>query len=150
MPAEKQKPKVPAKVREIILELGVRYRPSSPAEQQAHREKLEYLCEDLADIPPTNLKRAADDWVRTQRWLPKASELADLVRDQSVPVVFNRRDQQSFWDELAEKFTRECHARGRTDLAYVNHGKGPEIGSYEEHKMRRAGEDAVRQATRAN
>lgn len=64
----------------IIGELGLRYRPSIQADLIAHAEALKLLTEDVADIPPNVLERAAKQWAQQSRFMPKASELIDLAQ----------------------------------------------------------------------
>jgi hypothetical protein len=64
----------------LILDLGLRYRPTNPEALDAHRDRLALLTLDLADIPAPALEAAIDQWVMTKPFLPKASELAELAR----------------------------------------------------------------------
>jgi hypothetical protein len=76
---------VPLAIRRMILELGMRYRPgvsAGPSDLEAHDAKLALLAADLADAPPKLLTRAIGEWVRTKAFLPKASELLNLIEGQ--------------------------------------------------------------------
>ena len=47
---------------------------------QAHAAGMALLAVDLADIPADRLERAVHEWVRTEKWLPKASELIAICQ----------------------------------------------------------------------
>lgn len=67
-----------ARTGRIIAELGLRYRPSAAADLEAHAASLALLTQDVAHMPEHQLERAAQEWARTQRFMPKASELIAL------------------------------------------------------------------------
>lgn len=71
---------MPPKIKTMILELGLRYRPSGQADIQAHMDRLELLMQDVADIPPDRLQTAINTWVTKSPYLPKASDLIEGVR----------------------------------------------------------------------
>lgn len=73
-------PSVSPIVTEIIANLGLRYRPSSQADLEAHAESILLLSQDVRDVPPKYLDAAAKKWARESRFMPKASELLDLSR----------------------------------------------------------------------
>lgn len=79
-PAQPKRMPIPPIIGEIIAKLGLRYRPSGTADLEAHAEALVLLGEDCADIPPPLLDRAAKEWAREQRFMPRASELRALCR----------------------------------------------------------------------
>lgn len=78
--SQPKKPSVPPAIGRIIGELGLRYRPSSQADLEAHAEALKLLAQDLHDVPANLLEVAAKRWVRENRFMPKASELVALAR----------------------------------------------------------------------
>lgn len=69
-----------AKTITLIGELGLRYSPSAQADREAHSAALALLTRDLADVPPSILAQAIDQWVRQSRFMPKASELVELCK----------------------------------------------------------------------
>lgn len=69
-----------AKTARLIAELGLRYRPTAQADLEAHAAMLALLTRDCADFNPDDLERAIAKWVRTEKWMPKASELAETIR----------------------------------------------------------------------
>lgn len=76
----KPKPTVPAKIRNIVAELGLRYRPSAQADLEAHAASIALLCRDVADVPPGLLERAVEEWVRSSVFMPKAADLVALAK----------------------------------------------------------------------
>jgi hypothetical protein len=73
-------PRSNAKTARLIAELGLRYRPTAQADLEAHAAMLALLTRDCANFNPDDLERAIAKWVRTEKWMPKASELADTIR----------------------------------------------------------------------
>lgn len=72
-------------IRQAVLELATRYRPNNPAELEPFQARIALLTKDLAHVNPQALKEAADEWAQRERWLPKASELIDLIREGRGP-----------------------------------------------------------------
>lgn len=68
-------PKPSAKLRKLVAEMGLRYRPSSPAEICFHQDKLELLIEDLADLPDHLIERAIPELCREKTFMPRASDI---------------------------------------------------------------------------
>ena len=79
-PKPTQPPKVPTKIRSLIAELGLRYRPTSQADLEAHAGALAMLCVDLADAPPHLLERAIQRHALESPYLPKAADLVKLMQ----------------------------------------------------------------------
>jgi hypothetical protein len=106
---------VPPQIKRIILELGLRYRPASPDQLEAHQAKLAALMMDLADIPPAPLEAAVRRWVLESPYLPKASDLVSLVQQ--------RAPQAGAIDWIARG---NAHLRelGRTDIHWIRDGNG--------------------------
>lgn len=77
MPAAKPTPSVPAVVQTIVAELGLRYRPTSTADLEAHAARLALLARDLADAPAELLADAASAWALRSRFMPTAVELVE-------------------------------------------------------------------------
>ena len=79
--SDRRKPRsIPAAIRALIGELGLRYRPSLQEEIEAHAGRLALLAADLSDLPPPALRYAIDRWVIARPYMPKASELAELAQ----------------------------------------------------------------------
>jgi len=77
-----QRPRpVPPAVGKVIGELGLRYRPANNADLEAHAERLRLLTMDVMDVPVSLLEQAAKRWVRDNHFMPKASELLALCKD---------------------------------------------------------------------
>lgn len=72
-------------IRQAVLELATRYRPNNAAENEPFQAKVALLTKDLALVNPHALKDAADEWARREKWLPKASELIDLIKESRGP-----------------------------------------------------------------
>jgi hypothetical protein len=71
---------VPAKIKTLIGELGLRYRPAAAADLAAHGATLALLARDLCDLPYDRLEQAIHAWVRNERWMPKAADLIALCQ----------------------------------------------------------------------
>lgn len=119
-------------VGEIIAKLGLRYRPSGTADLEAHAEALILLAEDCADIPPPLLDRAAKQWAREERFMPRASELRRLARDiQSDDIAGSDHalhQLQAHCDKL-----NESEVRMNTQRRWRVAGEAPrrEVASYQ-------------------
>lgn len=70
----------PTRIKTMIAELGIRYRPTSQADIDAHGRSLDLLCGDLADAPPDLLEKAIAVHVRASVYLPKAADLIKLMQ----------------------------------------------------------------------
>jgi hypothetical protein len=104
-------PRVPPKIARIVGELGLRYRPSVQADLEAHAASLALLARDLSDVDPVRLESAADHWARTERFMPRASELRNLV------TKFGDKNRAA---ELnVERGNALLAAEGRTDVHWV-------------------------------
>lgn len=76
------KPKyVPAEIRSLISKLGLRYVPSVRDDIDAHAARAVLLAEDLADAEPWKLQQAIAKWVATKPFMPKASELREIMAE---------------------------------------------------------------------
>ena len=104
----------------LIGELALRYRPSANTDAEVHAASIALLARDLADIPPHYLERAITEWVRNNRWMPKACELIDLAKAM-LPPVRPRHDETggSFLENLCARYNRD---NKRTDMAWVIDG----------------------------
>jgi hypothetical protein len=112
----------PSRVRRIILELGLRYRPASAEQLEGHQAKLAALIADLADLPPDMLERAASHWVRQSAFMPKASDLVRLARN--FATAEHGRPMQRL-DVAASRNARIAEEPGaRRDLRWIDDGRG--------------------------
>jgi hypothetical protein len=63
----------------IISELGLRFRPLATADQEAHAAQVALLVQDLEGTDTALLAEAAREWIRTEKWMPKAADLLELI-----------------------------------------------------------------------
>ena len=92
---------MPAKIRSLISRLGLRYEPSSKSDLEAHAARVALLAEDLAEADPWKLEQAIGRHVSRSPYLPKASDLNEIMADIARPkaqadyvdVVGNRNTQ---------------------------------------------------------
>jgi len=84
LPLRRSQPKsVPPRIKLLIADLGLRYRPpGGSTDLEAHASALALLTLDVADLPHDRLERAINTWVRSEKWMPKASELVALCQSQ--------------------------------------------------------------------
>ena len=61
---ESTRKKASAKLRNLVKEMGLRFRPTSQAELAFHSDKLDLLIDDLVDIPDALLERAIPELCR--------------------------------------------------------------------------------------
>ncbi len=109
-------------MKRIILELGLRYRPASADQLEAHQAKLAALMTDLADLPPAMLERAAGHWVRQSAFMPKASDLVMLARNFATA---KRGSALQRLDVAAIRNARmEQEPGARHDVRWVDDGRG--------------------------
>lgn len=78
--AEPPRKKPSAALRRIVGELGLRYRPASAAEIQAHEDKLELLIEDLNGMAEDVLEAAAKELAKERPFMPRASDLIERCK----------------------------------------------------------------------
>lgn len=98
-------------IRQVVLELATRYRPNNAAENEPFQAKVALLTKDLARVNPHALKDAADEWAQREKWLPKASELIDLIREARGPGG-NQID-------LAAKYNARLADEGKRGLKWI-------------------------------
>ena len=67
-------------MKRLILELGLRYRPSAQADLESHSATIALLAQDVADVPPHLLEQAIRQHVLNSPYLPKASDLIAIAR----------------------------------------------------------------------
>lgn len=117
--SQKSQPKsVPARIKLLIADLGLRYRPAAAADLEAHGSALALLAMDLADLPPDRLDRAIAAWVRGERWMPKASELIALCQRHQAEEIDRAADRVSPVSSVAAY----C-ARRNAELASAPNGR---------------------------
>lgn len=113
----------PAKIKALIAELGLRYRPTAQTDLQAHAALLALLTQDVADLPPDRLDRAIREWVRTQRFMPRAAELVALCQADQQAEAKSARTTGDPLDE-ARQWVAQRNARlrsssnGRRDIEW--------------------------------
>lgn len=76
----KSKPNIPPAIKRMIGELGLRYRPTSQVDLEAHAASIALLASDLYDMPPHILEKAIGKHVLSSPYLPKASDLVAIAR----------------------------------------------------------------------
>ena len=89
----------------IIAELGLRFRPLTLADQEAHAAQVALLTRDLAGTDVVALQKAADQWARNERFMPKAADLLKIVRLHR-PATTSSLDLQYLADMGNAKCTR--------------------------------------------
>ena len=111
----------------------MRYRPSAASDLEAHAHLIGLLTLDLADIPHDRLERAIDQWVRTEKWMPKASDLVEICqRHQHEECVAHPAYPKGY--DPARAFCEQrnaamaANATGRRDIEwYVTDGGEPKL-----------------------
>ena len=98
------------RILQIVTEIGLRYRPLATADQEAHAATVMLLAKDLADVDPAALRMAANEWARTERFMPKAIDLLDLI--QKLRVKPNKQ-------MLADQANAHAMSIGRHDIHWV-------------------------------
>lgn len=96
----------------LIGELGLRYRPSAAADLEAHAASIALLARDVADIPANYLAMAIEMWVKSSRFMPKASDLAEMAKGAAAGGSIAGKVGAAQIEEMATKlnaqrFTRE-------------------------------------------
>lgn len=94
----------------VITELGLRYRPLASADQEDHQSAVLLLARDVEHLNPDLLKAAAERWARESRYMPKASELIDMVRR------LNRKTGEPDLHAIAATANANCT---RADIVWV-------------------------------
>lgn len=72
---------IPRGILNLIGKVGLRYEPSVKSDLDAHAARVALLAEDVADAEPWKLQQAIDRWVRAKPFLPKASELREIMAE---------------------------------------------------------------------
>lgn len=127
VPATRSAPKQPpASIKRMILELGVRFRPSSPAMLDGHNAQVAALIADVADMPPHLLERAVSDLSRESRFMPKAADLIAKCKGYTTPSkpdanVWERRRNEGNRMAIRDNMASKMH------WIVSNGGQGTEI-----------------------
>lgn len=117
---EPRSKQVPAKIKEAIAKLGLRYRPTSSTDLPSHTALLALLASDLADIPADLLDRAIEDWATRSPYMPKAFDLVQLAKSY-LPKPVQRASAPTDWEMRAQAANDQLHGRekGRRDIRWV-------------------------------
>lgn len=94
-----------AKLRNLIAEMGLRYRPNSPAEIEYHLDKLELLMTDLADLPDHLLERAIPELCREKQFMPRASDV--IERCKAILLRTRPDEPRADLDQMNAKLYRD-------------------------------------------
>jgi len=132
---------VPSVVKRIILELGLRYRPAAADQLEPHQAKLAALMNDLADLPPAVLERAARHWVRQSAFLPKASDLLQLARNFANAERGNALQRLDVAGQRNARMAEEPGAR--RDLRWIDDGHGLRLVAVNAKISGRGGSDGA-------
>lgn len=92
-------------VMKIVTELGLRYRPLATADQEAHTLAVGLLAKDLIDADPAKLTRAAQEWARNERFMPKACDLLAIIRKSGADNA--DRNSPANLERLAAKYNAD-------------------------------------------
>lgn len=103
---------VPAKIRSLISSLGLRYAPSAAADIEAHGARVALLAEDLAEADPWKLEQAIGRHVMRSPYLPKASDLVEIMAE------INRPKKQADYADVVGRRNAELEAEG-SNLRWV-------------------------------
>lgn len=98
---------VPAEVKRLIAEVGLRYRPSAQADLEEHAASLALLATDVADIPPSILREAIRRHVAQSVFMPKAAELLSLAQ-----TILTSRDGAGKPVDMAARRNAQLRAEG--------------------------------------
>ncbi len=122
VPAPNSERPVPASIRKLIGELGLRYRPTRSTDLEAHAAALALLARDLADVAPIALANAIEQWARSSAFMPKASELLALMHTHAA----NGTGRALAPGELAARMNARLAATGNPrGLRW--HGEGEDL-----------------------
>lgn len=89
----------------------------------AHAGRLALLAVDLSHLPEVPLASAIRNWAAMKPYLPKASELIEMVREAAQPKATARRSQSWFQDR-ADDGNRLLDEQGRDDIRWIADGNG--------------------------
>ncbi len=109
------------RILQIVTELGLRYRPLATADQEAHAATVSLLARDLDGCDIAKLSTAAEQWARSERFMPKACDLIRLM-GQISPAKKSAQQRCDEWN--AQMLTAE---HGRRDIHWVVVGTEPKL-----------------------
>lgn len=109
----------PSGVKRLILELGLRYRPTAADQLEPYQAKLAALVADCADIPPNHLERAIREWVTQSPYLPKASDLIGMAQGYVRPPSGAAADLSAIAERYNQSMSGDARARG---LQWIGEG----------------------------
>lgn len=75
---------------------------------------LALLTQDVADMPPDRLDRAIRQWVRTQRWMPRAADLVAACQADQRAEMSGKRNGADPVDD-ARDWVAQRNARLASD-----------------------------------
>lgn len=76
---------IPRRIANLIGKVGLRFEPSVKADLEAHAARVALLAEDMRDADAGKLEQAIDRWVASKPFLPKASDLREIMAELSAP-----------------------------------------------------------------
>jgi hypothetical protein len=76
---------IPRKIANLIGKVGLRYEPSVKSDLEAHAARVALLAEDMAEADPWKLEQAIQRHVARSPYLPKASDLNEIMADLARP-----------------------------------------------------------------
>ncbi|MES2173864.1 MAG: hypothetical protein V4523_07940 [Pseudomonadota bacterium] len=120
---------IPAKVRDLIAKLGLRYRPTSQSDLEAHAGQLAMLASDLHDIPADLLESAISEWATRSPYMPKAFDLIQLAKGYLPKPAKPNASTPNDWESKAHAANDALGARpdGRRDIRWVATHEGIEL-----------------------
>lgn len=91
-PMPNSPPRVPAVIKKLVSELGLRFPTTSQTDAPAHASRLALLAMDLRDMPPHILKQSIERYalIPGKNFLPKAAELVEIARS-----IIDRKQSES-------------------------------------------------------
>lgn len=133
-----QPKKAPAAIRALLVDMAARYRPTDPSRVAAHVEQLDLLASDLADAPTEKLRAAIAEWVRNSRWMPRASDLWDIIRRQATSAVSIIGPSEERLRYRVETGNRMLDEAGRIDVRWIIDNGGVRLMEMKEIEARMA------------
>ncbi len=112
----------PASIKKLILELGLRYHPTSPEALEPFKAKLAALMADCANVPPAYLDRAIKRWVTESKWMPTAADLIGLARTFMADAGRSSgvdRDSRENAELLAQRYNARLRTEGKLHIRWV-------------------------------
>jgi len=115
-----------ARIRDAIAKLGLRYRPTSATDLEAHAGQLALLATDLADMPADLLNRAVEDWAVRSPFMPKAFDLIQLAQSYLPKPKEAQPTGPTDWEMLARRYNDRMAADPdtRRDVRWTAHATG--------------------------